>query len=165
VRNYTKWDNQPGSVTAAMEALVRAAQIAQTAPRGPVYVNLDTTIQEENIGPMPALPDVTRHAVPQAVQPAPELTAAAAQLLSQAKNPVMLVGRVSRDQGESPVTSSTVQRHTSVCATSAHAGRHDCRRSRVLPSRARQRLTSGCTCQRRPSQLGVGWVDLKTPSR
>jgi len=96
VRNYTKWDNQPGSVAAAMEALVRAAQIAQTAPRGPVYVNLDTTIQEEKIGPMPALPDVTRHAVPQAVQPAPELTAAAAQLLSQAKNPVMLAGRCSR---------------------------------------------------------------------
>lgn len=96
VRNYTKWDNQPGSVAAAMEALVRAAQIAQTAPRGPVYVNLDTTIQEEKIGPLPALPDMARYAVPQAVQPAPGLTAAAAQLLSAAKNPVMLAGRCSR---------------------------------------------------------------------
>jgi thiamine pyrophosphate-dependent acetolactate synthase large subunit-like protein len=96
VRNYTKWDNQPGSVAAAMEALVRAAQIAQTAPRGPVYVNLDTTIQEEKIGPMPALPDMARYAVPQGAQPAPELTAAAAQLLSTAKNPVMLAGRCSR---------------------------------------------------------------------
>ncbi len=32
---------------AALEATVRAAQIAQTAPRGPVYVNLDAPIQEE----------------------------------------------------------------------------------------------------------------------
>lgn len=96
VRNYTKWDNQPGSVAAALEAIVRAAQIAQTAPRGPVYVNLDTTIQEEKIGPMPAMPDMRRYAAPQAVQPAPELVSAAAQLLSNAKNPVMLAGRCSR---------------------------------------------------------------------
>ncbi len=96
VRNYTKWDNQPGSVAAALEAIVRAAQIAQTAPRGPVYVNLDTTIQEEKIGPMPAMPDMRRYAAPQAVHPAPELVSAAAQLLSNAKNPVMLAGRCSR---------------------------------------------------------------------
>ena len=35
VRNFTKWDNQPGSPVAAMEAVLRAVQIAQTAPRGP----------------------------------------------------------------------------------------------------------------------------------
>lgn len=96
VRNYTKWDNQPGSVAAALEAIVRAAQIAQTAPRGPVYVNLDTTIQEEKIGPMPAMPDMRRYAVPQAVQPAPDLVSTAAQLLSNARNPLMLAGRCSR---------------------------------------------------------------------
>ncbi len=96
IRNYTKWDNQPGSVVAAMEALLRAAQIAQTAPRGPVYVNLDCTIQESKIGPLPALPDVTRYVAPQAVRPAPELVAAAAHALSGAKNPVMLAGRCSR---------------------------------------------------------------------
>jgi len=96
VRNYTKWDNQPGSVAAAAEALVRAAQIAQTAPRGPVYVNLDVTIQEEKIAALPALPDMARHGAPRAVEPAPELIEAAARLLSGAKNPVMLAGRCSR---------------------------------------------------------------------
>ena len=35
VRDYTKWDNQPASIPAAYEALLRAAQIANTAPRGP----------------------------------------------------------------------------------------------------------------------------------
>ena len=96
VRNYTKWDNQPGSVAAAVEALVRASQIAQTAPRGPVYVNLDVSIQEEKIGALPALPDMARYQPPQPAQPAPELVAAAAHLLSTAKNPVMLAGRCSR---------------------------------------------------------------------
>ncbi len=96
VRNFTKWDNQPGSVPAATEALLRAAQIAQTAPRGPVYVNLDATIQEQEIGPMPALPEASRFATPQPAQPASDLVAAAARLLSGAKNPVMLAGRCSR---------------------------------------------------------------------
>ena len=96
VRDFTKWDNQPGSVTAAMEALLRASQIAQTAPHGPVYVNLDITLQEEKLGSMPALPDVTRFAAPAAVRPDLELVAAAARLLSGAKNPILLAGRCSR---------------------------------------------------------------------
>jgi len=96
IRNFTKWDNQPGSVAAAVEAIVRAAQIALTAPRGPVYVNLDVSIQEQNIGELPALPEVARYAAPQPVCPGPELVAQAAQLLSGAKNPVLLAGRCSR---------------------------------------------------------------------
>ncbi|HXF65795.1 MAG TPA: thiamine pyrophosphate-binding protein, partial [Burkholderiales bacterium] len=96
VRNYTKWDNQPGSVAAAVEALLRAASIAQTAPRGPVYVNLDVSLQEERIGALPPLPDVARYAPPPPVAPASELVAEAARLLSGASNPVILAGRCSR---------------------------------------------------------------------
>jgi thiamine pyrophosphate-dependent acetolactate synthase large subunit-like protein len=96
IRGYTKWDNQPGSVAAAMEAVLRAAQIAQTAPYGPVYVNLDSALQESKIGAMPDIPDVMRYAAPAPVQPAPEAVLAAAKLLSDAKNPVMLAGRCSR---------------------------------------------------------------------
>jgi thiamine pyrophosphate-dependent acetolactate synthase large subunit-like protein len=96
VRNYTKWDNQPGSVAAAVEAVLRAAQIAQTAPRGPVYVNLDVSLQETKIGPLPPLPEVARFAPPPAVRPAPEAVAEAARLLSAARRPVILAGRCSR---------------------------------------------------------------------
>ena len=32
IRDYTKWDNQPGSVEAGMEAMLRAAQIAALLP-------------------------------------------------------------------------------------------------------------------------------------
>ena len=47
VRGYTKWDDQPGSVAAAIEAIVRAHQIAMTYPKGPVFVCLDATLQEQ----------------------------------------------------------------------------------------------------------------------
>jgi thiamine pyrophosphate-dependent acetolactate synthase large subunit-like protein len=96
VRNFTKWDNQPGSVTAAVEALLRGAQLAETAPRAPVYVNLDVSIQEEKLEAAPAIPDVRRYAPPPPVQPGAAEIEAAAKLLSTAKNPVLLAGRGSR---------------------------------------------------------------------
>ena len=96
VRDYTKWDNQPASVPAAYEALLRAAQIASTAPRGPAYVNLDAALQETKIGPLPPLPDAGRYRAPEPVLPKPELIDAAAQLLSAAEHPVILAGRVAR---------------------------------------------------------------------
>jgi thiamine pyrophosphate-dependent acetolactate synthase large subunit-like protein len=98
VRDYTKWDNQPGSVPAAYEALLRAVQMANTPPRGPTYVNLDAALQETKIGALPPLPDVSRFQVPSPVQPEPAAIAKAAQLLSGAKNPAMLMGRVSRSE-------------------------------------------------------------------
>src|SRR5689334_18164096 len=98
VRDYTKWDNQPASVPAAYEALLRAAQIAGTAPRGPTYINLDAGLQEAKVGVLPPLPDAKRHRPPEPVQPAAHLIEAAAKLLSGAKRPVILAGRVSRSQ-------------------------------------------------------------------
>ncbi len=96
VRNFTKWDNQPGSVAAAVEALLRGSQLAATAPRAPVYVNLDVSIQEEKLQSMPAIPDIARFAPPPPVRPAADEIEAAARLLSGAKNPVMLAGRSTR---------------------------------------------------------------------
>jgi thiamine pyrophosphate-dependent acetolactate synthase large subunit-like protein len=96
VRDYTKWDNQPASVPAALEALLRAAQIANTAPRGPVYVNLDAAVQEAKIGALPPLPEVARFAAARSPEPPRQLVAQAARLLSGANNPLILAGRVSR---------------------------------------------------------------------
>jgi thiamine pyrophosphate-dependent acetolactate synthase large subunit-like protein len=96
IRNFTKWDNQPGSPAAAGEAVLRAAQIAMTAPRGPVYVNLEVAMQEMKIGALPPVPDASRYAPPPPVRPAPELVAEAAKLLSGARQPVIFAGRCSR---------------------------------------------------------------------
>src|SRR5258706_13162258 len=81
VRGYTKWDNQPGSVAAAQEALLRGAQLAATPPRGPVYITLDAALQEEKIGALPAPPDVSRYAPPAPPMPDAKSIEAAAALL------------------------------------------------------------------------------------
>ena len=93
VRGYTKWDNQPGSVPAAYDALLRAAQMAMTAPCGPTYVNLDAALQESKLADLPPLPDASRFRAPEPPRPAPELVARAAALLSGAASPVLLIGR------------------------------------------------------------------------
>jgi thiamine pyrophosphate-dependent acetolactate synthase large subunit-like protein len=96
VRGYTKWDNQPASVPAAYDALLRAAQMSTTAPCGPTYVNLDAALQESKLGALPPLPDPSRFGAPDSPRPVPELIGRAAGALSGASAPVMLVGRGKR---------------------------------------------------------------------
>jgi thiamine pyrophosphate-dependent acetolactate synthase large subunit-like protein len=97
VRGYTKWDDQPASPVAAREAVLRAGWIANTAPRGPTYVNLDAEMQEMKL-PEPVAPiDTARFMPPMAGAPPAEAIASAAALLRNAKQPVILAGRVSRD--------------------------------------------------------------------
>lgn len=97
VRGYTKWDDQPASVDAACEALLRACQIAETHPKGPVYVNFDVSLQEDPVTPPAALPDPARYRAPAPPVPAAAELAAAADILAASRNPVILVGRVVRD--------------------------------------------------------------------
>ena len=97
VRGYTKWDDQPASPGAAREAVLRAGWIANTAPRGPTYVNLDAGMQEEKLAePVPPI-DTKRYMPEVASAPSPDAVAKAAELLRNAKRPVILAGRVSRD--------------------------------------------------------------------
>ena len=99
IRNFTKWDDEPISSASAVEALLRAEQIAHTAPRGPVFVNLASDLQEMQFGTEAALPDLTRHASPRPVAPAAEDVAAAAKMLAAARRPLILLGRCGRDAG------------------------------------------------------------------
>ena len=97
VRDFVKWDDQPGSVSAAREALIEGAAIAATAPRGPVYVNIDAAIQEAPIAePLPPV-DLARRRPPRAAAPLPDLVAEAAAILDAGRTIVVLMGRMSRD--------------------------------------------------------------------
>jgi thiamine pyrophosphate-dependent acetolactate synthase large subunit-like protein len=96
VRGYVKWDDQPASPGAAREALMRASMIANAAPQGPVYVNLDAEMQEAKLPePLPPI-DVARYRPQISAAPDPEAVKEAAKRLKQAKSPVMLAGRASR---------------------------------------------------------------------
>ena len=51
------------------EAMARGSQIADTAPRGPVYINLDAALQESKLTSLPPVPDMGRFAPPPAIKP------------------------------------------------------------------------------------------------
>ena len=69
LRNFTKWDDQPASIGAAYESILRARKIAATTPRGPTYVVLDVGLQEIKLDAAPPLPDVKRYLPPAPVGP------------------------------------------------------------------------------------------------
>jgi thiamine pyrophosphate-dependent acetolactate synthase large subunit-like protein len=96
IRGYTKWDDQPASPGAARESLLRGAWIANTAPQGPVYINLDAEMQEAKLAePLPPI-DAARF-MPQVTTAAPDaLVYEAAAILKSAKQVVILAGRASR---------------------------------------------------------------------
>ena len=98
VRHFIKWDAQPASIGATQEALLRASQIATTAPQGPVYICFDAALQESRLTEKPSMPELSRYRAPPPARPADELILQAAALLSKARRPVILAGRVSRDE-------------------------------------------------------------------
>lgn len=100
IRGYTKWDNQPASIPATLESMVRAYQIAMTAPRGPVYVCLDAAMQEYLLEAPPETPPIARFQVPSPPDPAEEAVARAVKALADAKAPLILMGRVSTDRAD-----------------------------------------------------------------
>src|SRR5262249_46636133 len=100
IRNYTKWDDQPASVAAAAESLLRAHRMATTPPCGPVYVCFDAALQESRIGELPPLPKADRARRPHPVAPDPAAAREAADWLQRAKTPVILMGRCGRGEAE-----------------------------------------------------------------
>ncbi|KMK65040.1 thiamine pyrophosphate-binding protein [Puniceibacterium sp. IMCC21224] len=96
IRPFIKWDDQPGSAAATPEAMMRGWKIANSAPYGPVYINLDAGDQESPLESPLALPDPARFAPLPEARPDGALIAKAAQALLNAKAPVILFGRGAR---------------------------------------------------------------------
>lgn len=98
LRNFTKWDDEPRSAHGIVEAVLRGAQLTSAQPYAPVYICLDAGLQEEKLVQEIDLPDPSRYRpapLPRATDPDVE---AVAELLTNAKNPLLLMGRCSRDQ-------------------------------------------------------------------
>lgn len=96
IRNFIKWDDQPGSVAAIPESMLRAWQQTATPPHGPVYVCLDAGLQEQRLADEPELPDLARFAPAAPTRPDAALVAEATRLLAAAKRPLILFGRCRR---------------------------------------------------------------------
>lgn len=96
VRGYTKWDDQPASPAAAREAILRANWIANTEPCGPTYINLDAEVQEMKLPDVIAPIDTARYMPPMESAAPASVIAQAAELMKNAKTPVILSGRATR---------------------------------------------------------------------
>jgi acetolactate synthase-1/2/3 large subunit len=94
IRDFTKWDDLPLSLTHFAESAVRAYKIATTPPMMPVLIVADGGLQEDPIPrDAPRVPKLTRSAPPQGDSAA---VSDAAKLLVQADNPVLVAGRLAR---------------------------------------------------------------------
>lgn len=96
IRDFTKWDDQPSSVAAIPEALLRAYRIAVTEPAGPVYVCFDVEDQEQPLAEPLRLPDVARYGPPPVSEPERDSLREAARLLVGAEMPLAFADRVGR---------------------------------------------------------------------
>lgn len=101
VRPFVKWDDDPISAQAIIDAIHRAHHIAGSAPTGPTYVTIDAAIQEAED------PGVEYTVPPQphagAFVPRAEDVEAAARTLLEAEHPVVVAGGVGLDSRSTPL--------------------------------------------------------------
>ena len=95
VREYTKWDDSPASLTHFGESAVRAYQLAMTPPTMPVLLAADGVLQES---PAPTDFDWRIPKLPRIAAPAGDSTAVAelARMLVAAENPLFVASRSAR---------------------------------------------------------------------
>jgi thiamine pyrophosphate-dependent acetolactate synthase large subunit-like protein len=98
IRNFVKWDNQPASPDALVEAMARANLLTRTEPTAPVYVCLDAGLQEASLSEEPAWPDLARIEAPSPSRAARSDVEASAKVLDDSKRPLILMGRVNWSQ-------------------------------------------------------------------
>ncbi|MPZ86233.1 MAG: thiamine pyrophosphate-binding protein [Actinophytocola sp.] len=97
VRDYVKWDDEPRSVAAVPESLIRAWNVARSGPAGPVYVSLDADLQEQELDG--EIDWLGPGAFPPASPPTGDrdAMAALATALLDAERPVIVAGFAGRD--------------------------------------------------------------------
>jgi len=98
IRQYSKWDDQPASVAAALDSLARAHSITREAPSAPTYVCLDVSLQEQPLAAPPVIPDVRRDRSPRSPGPDAVAVKTTLEFLSEARRPLFLLGRLGRDE-------------------------------------------------------------------
>ncbi len=162
IRNFIKWDDQPGSVAALPEAILRGWQATNTAPHGPVYICLDAALQEERLEAEPALPDPARFAPPPPPMPDPVSLADAARRLSEAKKPLILFGRCRRTEADWDRRVALAERLGAAMLSDLKAG---CMAPSDHPLHAgtpfnKLSATASAALNEADVVLSLGWIDL-----
>jgi thiamine pyrophosphate-dependent acetolactate synthase large subunit-like protein len=97
VRDYTKWDDTPHSLAHFAESAVRAYRIAMTPPMEPVVLTVDGELAEHPID-VNAKIRIPRLILPSPPAGEPGAVEEAARMLVNAQYPVILGGRLGRNQ-------------------------------------------------------------------
>ena len=95
VRPYTKWSDEPVTLQATIDSIVRAERIANSGVKGPVYVSIDAGLQEDAYEGGAVIPDLglPRYRPTAPLAASAETIAAAADLLVAAELPLVFGGR------------------------------------------------------------------------
>jgi thiamine pyrophosphate-dependent acetolactate synthase large subunit-like protein len=122
IRQYSKWDDQPVSVEAALNSLARAYSITREAPSAPTYVCLDVSLQEQPLTAPPAIPDVARDRSPRTHGPDAAAVGSTGELLGRACRPLFLLGRLNRDEGDWDRRVALAERHRALVISDLKTG-------------------------------------------
>jgi thiamine pyrophosphate-dependent acetolactate synthase large subunit-like protein len=97
VHQVVKWHDEPSTQAAVIDAILRGHRIANTPPCGPVYISVDTHLQEQPLSPALSLPDprLGRFAPPPPLYPDPAAVEKAAEILLSARLPIVVGGSLS----------------------------------------------------------------------
>ena len=162
VRNFVKWDDQPGSVASLPESIYRAWQQTATAPHGPVYVCLDAAIQEQEILHPVHIPDPARFAPARPSRGSAADMRRAIEILAGARRPVILFGRCRRTQQD-------WDRRVQLAERLGAAMLSDLRAGAMVPSDHalhaaapfnKLSKSAGAVLREADAILALGWIDL-----
>ena len=96
IRDYTKWDYQPGSIHGVSDSFARAYSIMMTEPQGPIYMVYDAGIQEAELKEEIEIPPSSAVKVPSRLWADPDLIDKAADMLLKADYPILLTEYAAR---------------------------------------------------------------------
>ena len=96
VRNFTKWDYQPGSIHGVPDSFARAYSIMMSEPQGPIYMCYDSALQETPLTDDISIPPASAVKVPSRIAPEQGAVAQAAEMLVKADNPLLLTEYAAR---------------------------------------------------------------------
>ena len=162
IRSFIKWDDQPSSPQALVEAMCRANVLTRTEPTAPVYINLDAGLQEAALKEEPIWPDLDRFSPPVPSRAGPAAVQRAVELLSNAKRPLIMIGRGRRSQAAWDARLRLVERLGAVVLTDLKTASmfptdhpaHATPPSSKMSKAGREILASADVI------LSLGWVDL-----
>lgn len=108
VREFVKWDYELRGSQQVDTVVDRALSIAQSEPKGPVYLSLPREVLGEDYQGQEAVPPALAPALPAA--PNPHGIAEAARLLAAAERPLIVAGNSGRDKASFALLAAFAER-------------------------------------------------------